>query len=164
MKRVLMMSAVCALLAGCDYTVPLVRTAVTPIDTAVVGLWQRTGQDKRVESLLVLPLGTNEYLVAYPAGSKDALFARGCLWSKEGTSLVQLDWIGTAKGGLPENNRTFQYASYTVASNTLSIKLLNPEVAAKDAASSDALVKAITANRDNPDLYRDKMVFRKVQD
>lgn len=163
MKRMMIVSAVCLLLASCDYTVPLVKTANIPIDPALVGQWQRTGEDNKIESLLVLPLSKQEYLVVFPAGSKDAMFARGCFWRNDGTTWVQLDWFGTAQGELPEDNRTFQYATYTVESDTLTCRLLNPDVVAKDIASSDALVKAITANKDNPKLFRENMVFRKVK-
>lgn len=41
--------------------------------------------------------------------------------------------------------------------------MLNPDVVPKDIKSSDALVKAITANKDNPKLFREEMVFRKVK-
>jgi len=163
MKRMMIVSAVCALLAGCDYTVPLVKTANIPIDSAVVGQWQRTGQTNNIESLLVLPLSKQEYLVVFPAGSKNAMFARGCLWRNEGTTWVQLDWFGTAQGKLPEDNRTFQYAAYTVESDTLTCWLLNPEVVPKDITSSDALVKTVAANKSNPKLYREEMVFQKVE-
>ncbi len=158
------MSAVCVLLAGCDYTAPLVGTANMPMDSAVVGVWRKTGADNKMERLLVLPLSKLEYLVVFPAGSKDAMFARGCLWRGEATTLVQLDWFGTAQGKLPEDNRTFQYVTYTVASNALTCRLLNPDVVAKDIASSDALIKAIADNKDNPKLFRDNMVFQKVED
>lgn len=161
MKKMMIVSAVCALLAGCDYTVPLVKTADMPIDPAVVGLWQRTGDDNKHEGLLVLPLNKREYLVVFPAGSKDAMFARGCLWRDGGATLVQLDWFGTGRGDLPEDKRTFQYAAYTVEPDTLSIRLLNPEVVAKDITSHDALVKAITDNRNDPKLFRAEMMFRK---
>lgn len=163
MQRMMIVSAVCVLLAGCDYTVPLVKTSNTPIDAAVVGLWQRSGEGNKIESLLVLPLSKQEYMVVFPAGSKDAMFARGCLWRNEGATLVQLDWFGTAHGKLPEDNRTFQYATYTVDADTLSFRLLNPEVVAKDITSFDALINAIAANKDNPKLFREKMVFQKVK-
>ena len=163
MKRMLLMAAAGALLAGCDYTVPLVKTANLPIDPAVVGLWQRTGGDNKVERLLVLPLSRQEYLVVFPAGSEDALYARGCLWRGGSTTLVQLDWFGTARGGLPDDTRTFQYASYRVESGTLTCRLLNPDVVPRELASSDALAKAIADSQDNPTRYRDGMVFQKVQ-
>lgn len=163
MKRMMIVSAVCVLLAGCDFTVPLVKTANLPMDPAVVGAWRRTGADNKSERLLVLPLSKQEYLVVFPAGSEDAMFARGCLWRDGDTPLVQLDWFGTGRGNLPDDDRTFQYATYTVDQDTLSIRLLNPEVVAKDIPSSDALVNAITEHKNHPDRFRETMVFQRIK-
>lgn len=163
MRRMMAVSVVCALLAGCDYTVPLVKTANLPIDPAVVGLWQGVGGDSGGDRLLVLPLNKKEYLVVYPAGSKDAMFARGCLWRDGGAVLVQLDWFGTAQGKVPDDNRTFQYAAYTVESDTLTCRLLNPETVRSDIASPADLAKAIAANKGDPKLFREKKVFQKVK-
>ena len=68
-----MFVAVYVMLAECDYTVPLVNTPEIDIDRSVVGLWQRSREDGKTESLLVLPLNKHEYMVSYPAGSKDAM-------------------------------------------------------------------------------------------
>lgn len=163
MKKMLVVSAVCALLAGCDYTVPLVETAGMPIDVGVVGLWQRVDADNNSERLLVLPLNEREYLVVYPAESKEALFACGSLWRNEGFTLVQLDWFGTAQGKLPEDRRTFQYADYSLEADKLTLRLLNPEAVTRDAASTAALSAAIAANLKNPQLFRAAMVFSKVK-
>ena len=163
MKILMLMCVACALLAGCDYTVPLVKTPDAGIDAAVVGLWQRSGEDGKMESLLVLPLNKQEYLVVFPADSKDAMFARGCLWRSAAITLVQLDWFGTAQGNLPEDNRTFQFVSYAIKGDSIRLRLLNPDVVAKDVVSSDALAKAIADNKDNPKLFRDEMVFQKAK-
>jgi hypothetical protein len=141
----------------------LIRTPEAAIDAAVVGLWQRAGASGQTESLLVLPLSPREYLVVFPAGSKDAMFARGCFWRNKALTLVQLDWFGTAQAKLPEDNRTFQYLSYAVEGSALKFRLLNPEVVPKDVGSSKALTKAILNNKDNPKLFRDDMVFQKAK-
>lgn len=163
MKSILLISAACALLAGCDYTIPLVKTPNLPLDNTVIGLWQSTGGGQETNKLLVLPASKEEYLVVFPAESPNAMFARGCLWKNESLTLVQLDWFGTAQGELPTNNRTFQYARYTIASEKLTLQLLNPEVVSKDIASSNAFIRAMTDNKDKPNLFRDKMVFEKVK-
>jgi hypothetical protein len=158
------MGLACALLAGCDYTVPLVKTPEAGIDTTVVGLWQRSEKDGKIENLLVLPLGKQEYLVVFPAFSKDSMFARGCIWRRAALTLVQLDWFGTARAKLPEDNRTFQFAAFTVKGDSITLRLLNPEVVKNSVTSSDALAKAIIDSKDNPKLFRDEMVFQKVKD
>ena len=162
MKKTMVL-VVCGVLVGCDYTVPLVKTPEMGIDSGVVGLWQRAKEDGQTESLLVLPLSKQEYMVSFPAGSKDAMFARVCLCRGAGKTLVQLEWIGTAQGKLPEDNRVFQFAAYSVAGDTITIRLLNADLVKRDVKSSDELAKAIADNKDKPDLFRNAMVFRKVK-
>jgi len=162
MKKLLVVLA-CGLVVGCEYTVPLVATPDTAIDSAVLGLWRRTKDDGQMEQLLVLPLDKREYLVSYPAGAEDAMFARACLCRVGGKALVQLKWFGTAEAGLPDDDRVFQFVTYTVGGNTLVVRLLSSQVVKKDAASTDELAKAVAANKDKPDLFREAMVFTKVE-
>lgn len=162
MKRILMLCLAGAWLAGCDYTVPLVQTPVVDLDQALVGRWQKTGSADGTDQLLVLPLGKREVLVVFPAGTKDAMFARGSLWRQADLTLMQLDWFGTAQGKLPTDSRTYQYAAFDIAGDTLRVRLLNPDTVDKGAASTEALQQAILASQANPKLYRDAMSFRKI--
>ena len=50
MRKAMSVCMVCALLVGCDYTVPLVKTPDADIDAAVVGLWQRSWDDGRISN------------------------------------------------------------------------------------------------------------------
>ncbi len=158
-----MLFVFCLMLAGCDYTVPLVKTPEIEIDESVVGLWERSRDDGPSERLLILPLDQHEYMVSYPAGSQDAMFARGCLWHEADMTLVQLDWFGTAAARLPDDNRTFQFVTYTVEGDRISVRLLNADIANQDIVSSQDLAKAITLNRANPDLFREAMVFTRIK-
>ena len=162
MKRLLIVLA-CGLLAGCDYTVPLVTTPKIDIDRSVLGLWQRSTGDGEIEQLLVLPLDKREYLVSYPSGSKDSMFARACLCRAADQTLVQLKWFGTAEGKLPEDNRVYQFMTYSVSGDRMTVRLLNSEVVWKDVPSTRELATAIAANRDNPNLFKEGMVFTKVK-
>ena len=162
MKK-LMAIVACTVLVGCDYTVPLVKTPEMGIDSGIVGLWQRSKEDGQMESLLVLPLSKQEYMVSFPAGSKDAMFARACLCRSADKTLVQLEWFGTAQAKLPEGNRVFQFAAYSVAGDTITIRLLNADLVKKDAKSSAELAGAIADNKDKPDLFRNEMVFKKLK-
>jgi len=150
-----------ALLAGCDFTVPLAKAPEAPIDRALVGAWSRTDDAGRAERLLVLPLGPAEYLVSFPAEEKNALFARACFCQANTMKLVQLNWFGTARGTVPEDGRVYQYAVYTLKGDTLQIGLLNADVVARDASTPEALVKAIEAGRENPNLFREAMTFKR---
>ena len=161
MKRIFIVFVAAALLVGCDYTVPLVEDTGLPIDSAFVGTWQRIDDKRPNMRLLVLPMSEQEYLVMFTANADNALFARALLWHGEDTTLAQLDWLGTGRGKLPEDDRTFQYAAYKLDEDTLTIRLLNPRVVPRDITSSDGLAAAITDNRDHPDLFREEMVFQR---
>jgi len=159
-KLVLLMA--CGVLAGCDYTVPLVPSPQMNIDPALIGLWQRTMPDKQTESLVVLPLGRQEYLVAFPAATTNTMFARACLGRAADKTLVQLEWIGNGQGKTVEDGRAYQFAAYAVASNALTVRMLNPDVVSKDVKTSSALAAAIAANKDQPNLFKEELVYRKV--
>ncbi len=102
-------------------------------------------------------------LVAYPAGKKDAMFARACLWRGSELTLVQLQWLGTARGVLPQDPRVFQFASYKLDGGSLSIRLLNAEIVPKDATTAGELARAIEKLRDDKNLFRPVLEFRRVK-
>lgn len=162
MRKERIVLALGVLLAGCDYTVPLAKSPKLELDRAVVGLWQSTDPDGKVEQLLVLPLNERQYLVGYPSGSRNTMFARGCLWRRGDLTLVQLDWFGTAEGKIPDDKRTFQFLSYRVEGGTLRVRLLNPEVVSRETDSSSALARSIAEHAADPKLFREEMVFHKA--
>jgi len=163
MKKVPFLLLLALLWAGCEYQAPLVTTPEIEMDRSVLGLWRKAGNDGPEEYLLVLPLNEHEYLVSYPARTAKAMFAKASLCRVAGRTLVQLQWFGTAQGRLPDDARVFQYAGYAVTDAGLTVRLLNSQVVSKDAASSAALTRAITAHRQDPNLFRADMVFQKVQ-
>ena len=76
---------------------------------------------------------------------------------------MQLKWFGSAQAELPEDNRVFQFANYSLKGDTLTVRLLNSEVVKKDVASTKELAKTIADNKDNPSLFKEAMVFTKVK-
>ncbi len=155
------MAVFAAGLTGCDYTEQLVKTPDLPIDRALIGSWTRTDENDRPQRLLVLPLGPNEYLVSFPAGEQDSLYARACHCKAGDLALVQLTWFGTGRGDTADDNRVYQYAVYTVKGDTLQIGLLNADIVSRTVATPDALLKAIAEKRESPDLFREAMTFKK---
>jgi hypothetical protein len=162
MKK-MMLLGIFVLLVGCEYIVSLVTTPKINIDRTIIGLWQRSIEDGQTESLLVLPLGKKEYLVSYPAGSGDAMFGRACLCRVSGKMLFQIEWFGDAKAEPPKDNRVFQFGDYSLAGDRLTVRMLNSDVVSKDISSSAKLAKAIAGNLENPKLFKDGMIFRKVK-
>ena len=163
MKKIMTLMA-CAVLIGCDYTVPLVKTPALNTDPALIGLWQHTKPDGQVEDLTILPLGPQEYLVSFPAGSKDSMFARACLCRVADKVLVQLEWIGDEKGKTVEDGRAYQFASYTVTGNALTVRMLNTDIVSKNVKTTPELVEAITANKAKSDLFKEETLYSKVKE
>jgi hypothetical protein len=161
MKR-LMMVAACAALAGCDYTVPLSKAPVQAADPALVGLWQRAGGGD-VENLVVLPLGTQELMVAYPATSKEAMYGRAWAARGAGLPLLQIQWIGTGTGEVPSEKKVFQLASYAVEGDKLTVRIVNGDAVGASAATTDELAKALESAKGGDDFYRAPMVFTRAK-
>jgi hypothetical protein len=151
-------------LAGCEYTVPLAAKPELKLDRALLGVWERQLPDGKKERLLVLPLDENEYLVSFPAGTPDAMFARACLVKVGEETLVQLRWFGNAHGNLITDEPPYQYVAYSATEGTLSVQLLNSDVIPKDIPTTEALAQAIVANIDHPDLFREPMMFQQVKE
>ncbi len=154
--------AVCALIGGCVYTVPLVKTPKIEIGSAVVGLWELQENKESPERMLVLPLSKKECLVSY--SDKETLYFRACLAKVADKTIVQLQVIGGGGGGVPDDNRIYQYAEYKVEGDTLTVRMLNDEVIDRDIDSTRALTKAIKKHIDDPNLFKDAGVFKRVKE
>lgn len=159
-----MMLAVCALLSGCDYTVSLVDKPDTDIDRSIVGLWQRTNEQAKTEDLVILPLSDKEYMISYPTDPGKAMFARGCLARVDDLTFVQLTWIGSSDGGVPDDNKIYQYVRYSVTGDTLSFELLNDDVVEKGAAESLGMAGVIRAKKGEPELFEPAMTFQRAKE
>ena len=156
--------ALACLAAGCDFTVPLATRPQRPLDKAVVGLWHRSAENGSDETLLVLPLSPEEYLVAYPAGGRDTMYARGCLCRASGLDLVQLEWFGTARGTTPDDKRVYQYVAYRIMGDEIAIRLLNADVVSRKVQSASELKAAIAAASSATNLFRETMTFTRVKE
>ncbi|MCX6875109.1 MAG: hypothetical protein NTW21_15055 [Verrucomicrobia bacterium] len=155
----------CVLFVGCDFTVPLVETPTLDLDHSVLGAWEKPkAEGGPSERLVVLPLGKQEYLVAFTGNGNDWLYARGCLCKVADLTLVQLKWLGDSKGKAPDDARVFQFASFTVSGDHLSLRLLDPALIGKDVKSTALLTKAIADHKANPALFREAMAFTKAKD
>lgn len=164
MKRVLpLVLVVFAAFAGCDFKVPLVDTPELPIDKAVIGLWERAKAPGETERLLVLPLSPREYLVSFIGSDGDRLYARACHCTVARIRLVQLKWFGTSAGKVPDDDRVYQFASYSVSGDNLRVRMLNTNVVDPEASSPSALAHAIGEAQQNVALFREEIAFKKVK-
>lgn len=149
---------------GCDFNVPLVDQPQLPIDRNLTGLWVSANTNDTTDSLLVLPLDAQQYLVAYPAAHADSMYARACLATSAAGTIVQLTWFGTAKGGTPDDARLYQYARYSVTNDALAVEMLNTSVIDKNIITSAELAKAIETHKDDPDLFDKRMDFVRAKE
>lgn len=162
--RCLLLISLCLLLAGCEYTVPLVQNPGMQMDSDLIGLWERTESASSRHQALVLPFDDTHYVFSYRTDPKEGAMAKASLVECADMTLVQIEWMGSVKGKLPENDRIYQYASYTLEGDTLRVALLNSAVVPKDVMSSAELRDTIEARQDHPDLFRPPMVFRRISD
>ena len=149
-------------LSACDYTTSLTPEPKVDVDPAWLGVWETRPDAGAPDRLLLLPLGPREYLLSYPAGNPDAMFARVCRTGAGENDPMQITWIGTAKGQVPDDGRIYQYASAALKDGVLTVRLINGEAVGREAKTADELSAAIAAAKDKPELYREAMVFRKV--
>lgn len=161
MKKTLAVLSI-ALLAGCDYSVPLSPAPSMPIDRRILGAWERPKSTNEMERLVILELGPDEYFVSYPSGTPGSMFAQAWLTRCESRTLVQLEWFGTAEGNMPDGSEVYQIASYSLTNNELTVRMLNPSVVGKGAKTPDELAKAIEAKHNDAALFQEPMVFKKV--
>lgn len=162
MKRLVLLAA-CAALTGCDYTVPLFKAPSGDPDAALTGLWERTENGEK-ESLLVLPLGRQELLVAYPAASKETMYARAWTGRAGGMAMMQVQWIGNGKAARPDDGKAFQVAAWKIDGDKLTVRVVNGDVIGAGSTSTEALAKAFEAGKDRADAFRDVMIFMRVKE
>ena len=156
--------AVAFLLTGCDFEVPLAQSPPLDIAEKLLGVWERDSEQYREQRLLVLPMGRREYLVSFPHGSADAMFARAYLFRQQADILVQLEWLGTARGALPEDKRIYQVGRCDMENGRLAVRLLNTGVVDKDATTTAHLELSLIENRNHPELWGKPLFFVRSQE
>lgn len=152
-------AAACAALTGCEYTVPVAKGPSGEADRSLVGVWNRV-QAGHSERLLVLPVGKSEWLVSLPSNTEDAMFARAWPVRAAGLDLVQLQWLGTARGALPENDKIYQLAAFSIEGGTLTVRTVNG--VGVGASSPKELIKELEAGKDRADFFREAMVYERA--
>lgn len=161
MKRV----CVCVLgllVAGCVYEAPLSNEPQQAVDKALLGKWQTTDRDGKVQELLVLPLGPKEYLVHYPSNAKDGIFFRAFVAQGGEVPIMQFQALGTAAGDVPDNARVYHFGTFRVDGSQVVLRLLNSELISPELKTTEALAKALADQRQNPALFGEATVFQKL--
>jgi hypothetical protein len=166
MKYIMMFALAVLLLAGCEYESPFTKEHSIAIDSAVLGLWEPKidGDEDTAEQdeiMMILKYSDTEYLIHYPT-VEDGIYYRGYPIKIGGKSCVQLQVIGT-NDGPPKKDETelFYAVSYQLTDSGLEIRTLNTDLVDDELKTTEELRKAFLKHKDNKDLFKDPVVFRK---
>jgi hypothetical protein len=154
------------LLIGCLYDSPLTAEHRIPLDPTVLGLWEAVdadGQDSAPKDrIMILKFSDTEYMIHYIA-TADARYYRGYPIEIGGVACVQLQVIGTPEGMPDKGTMPFIPVSYGLIDGQLEVRLPNTDLIDTDLKGSDALRQAFLAHKDDPQLFRDPVRFRRVK-
>lgn len=149
---------------GCLYTVPVTEEHSLPVDPAVLGLWEEVpegeGRAEAPPRMLVLPFSQTEYLVEYPLGP-EAFYFRAWPVKVAGQTMVQLQVIRDNEGRLT-TPKPYHVVAYRTRDGMLDVRTLNDDLVGRKFASTQELVAAIEAHREDPELFREPGRFRRV--
>lgn len=156
------------LTAGCVHQAPLTTEHTIPLDTQLVGLWEKIPAEAKgdpdEDRMVVLAWSDTEYLAQHPLGDKGEFF-RAYLVEIGGRILLQAQSLGNAAGRqFPPDKGAFPVLTYEIVEGILIISSLNPDVVDEKITDSAALREAILKNKDRQDLFYPPSHFRRVQD
>ena len=170
MKRNLILGWIAAgLLVGCDYDVKLAEKPSRPMDTALIGMWEQQGTPKGEETkyLQILPLSKNEYVFLHYDVPEEGVFPfRAWRCEAAGFTFIQHTWPYREIDNEPDDYiGAYMYNTCQIVGDKLIIRQLNKNVVGsrKEITTPAALIAAIEANRDNPELFREESVFTRAK-
>jgi hypothetical protein len=162
-------------LASCVYDVPLSTDHSIPIDASILGSWKLIPETNQVDEAVdgkptdskdgvrIYPFSDTEYSVHYYEDNNDFYF-RAYRINVGGVSAVQLVLIGTNEEAVTDDeDDRYVVASYKIVEGLLEIRTLNTELVKDDLPDSESLKKAFIEHKDNPELFNDPGLFRRVQ-
>lgn len=148
---------------GCDYRVALVEEPSLAMNTDLVGLWEHRDQRDRRNRMLVLPLDPMQHLVVFTHEDQTPLYGRAMKWQQEDFALIQIAWIGTGEGVVPDQaDATFQYVKYVVEDDVLRARLLHTDLVPQDIESAEDLIQLIEKHRKDPALFRNEIIYHRI--
>ena len=150
------------LLSACVYEAPLSTQHTIPIDQAVVGTWEIVSDEGSDDQLRILRFSDTEYLVSDTTGD-DELYFRAYAIELEGISMVQLEFLGDDKRPVRGANR-YLVATYRFVDGLLEVRTLNSDLVADELTDSESLRAAFIAHKENPELFNDPGLFKRITD
>ncbi|MBE2213845.1 MAG: hypothetical protein IAE82_08235 [Opitutaceae bacterium] len=150
------------LLTGCIYDAPLETRHTTPVDPAVLGVWEAVDpDDDGPETMVILRFSETEYLVHYPTKPADSMYFRAYAITEAGVPCVQVELLGS-HDGLPTGTGRYQVVSYRLVAGQLEIRTLNDSLVSSELSGRAALREAFKKHARDPDLFTNPGTFKRV--
>ena len=147
-------AALCLLVAGCNYDVPLTAQPTRKVDARLLGDWVGVDQhDQREELMHVRQLDDSTYVV-----SMDHDIYRAFHSDFTDTAFVSVQ-------DLNSDERKYVYFVWQLSADgaQLSLKGVSNKVVPEETKGREALQKLIKANLANPKLYGDEIKFTRMK-
>ncbi len=165
-KHALITALILLVLAACNYDAPLVGEATITVDQALLGTWEiireaGDGQEP-LERIVIHQESANLFAIEYAEGGSIYYF-KGWLAELEGIRFMQLEFTGTEEGSVgAEDSDLFTVVFYVLNNDGLTVRTLNTDLVDSDLADTASLQAAFAANRDDPGLFGEPELFRKL--
>lgn len=151
------------LLVACVFDVPVTTGHVIEIDEAVLGPWISVpeGEDEPVQ-IRILRFSETEYVLHYFEDDWQLYFRAYPVKIGE-ISAVQLEVLGDADEAVSKDaGERYMIATYRFVAGKLEVRTLNTELFDTEISGSDALKAEILKHEDNPELFNDPGLFKRL--
>lgn len=143
-----LVAAACALLAGCDFDVPLTKAATQKINPQLLGNW-REQDEKDADLLTIRRLDDTTYLATI----------NGDVYRVYHSDVASRALVTVQN--LNDDERKYCYYLWQLSPGgaELTLRRVSPKVVPETVANPEAAQQLITQNLDNPQLFVDPALF-----
>lgn len=146
-----LLSLALILLAGCEYDVPLAKTAAFSADTELAGNWIGKDSDGK-EVPMEIQVDGSKYKVIYGGPESDSLSFTGFEVRAAGLHLIQL---ALQDSGISK----FLFVKYELTPEGLNVYRLSPDVVSSKCQTTEELAADLEIHRNNPFLFDEPLKF-----
>ena len=163
MRTSLKISFLPVFFASCVFETPFESNSTIPVKKEWLGEWETkpSGDKEAPEKARLLKYSDNEYLLEYPVGKK-AMFFRAFSVALSGAEYLQVQLIGTNGEALKLEDRKYHLLKMKLDGDQLSVQAIAPDLIGKDLKDSAAMKAAFAAHKDDPALFEEAMIFKRI--
>ena len=166
MKDISLVALICVFLAAaCQYDAPLTTAHDIPIDPAILGTWVIVPSENDDPATLVRihRFSDTEYAIHYQE-SELGLYFRAYAINIAGVAAMQLELIGSDESAVGSDAEDrYVVARYSMVNGQLEVSTLNTDLVSDKLADPESLREAFIANKNNPDLFNDPGLFKRLE-